>query len=370
MPDARIASSITEIGREAWDRLFVGELEAYDYLLTVERAGLSGFEYRYLVIEEAGRVLAGAPMFVTAYPLDTTLAAAGRRIVEGARRVFPGLLTLRLACLGSPCTEALPLGFAADVDEARKPELLRLLLDAFEAEAGRSRCGLMGLKDASEDQYPLWDTVAATRGYRRIAGLPVAHLDISFDSVDAYLAGRSAATRKDMRRKLRNRAKVRVEWRNDLDGVLDRVMELYRQTLERADMTFEDLTPAYFTGLSETMGGRVQYVLYWSGEELLAMNLLLSGDDVLVDKFFVMDGEGGRALDLYFLSWFANIEHCLQNGIGRYHAGAAAYEVKRRLGSTLTGMGLYFRHRNRALNGVLNLAAPLFAADTGVKAAA
>ncbi|MGV9006847.1 MAG: peptidogalycan biosysnthesis protein [Brevundimonas sp.] len=370
MLEARVITSIVAIGREAWDRLFPDEVESFAYLRAVEASGLDGFDWRYVVVVDAGQLLAAVPMFLTTYALDTTLGEVGRRMVAGARRVFPTLLNLPLACLGSPCTEMLPLGFSPETRPGQQPALLRLILDAFEAEAERAGAHLMGVKDVPACQEPLWNAVAVGRGYRGIAGMPVASLDIAFHTQEAYLATLSAATRKNMRRKLRNRAKVRLEWRHDLEGVLDETMALYRQTRDRADMQFEDLTPAYFSGVSEGMGEQAVYGLYWSGNDLLAVNMLLRGDDILTDKFFVMDGERGRELDLYFLSWFNNIDYCLEEGLARYQSGSAAYDIKLRLGSTLIGTSLYFRHRSRVINSGLNLVAPLFAADPTLRSVA
>jgi len=370
MLKARVVSSIVDIDREAWDCLFPDEVESFDYLQAVEAAGLEGFSWRYVVVEEAGRLVAAVPMFLTTYALDTTLGTFGQRMVAGVRRVFPDMLNLPLACLGSPCTEMLPLGFSPEAGASRQPALLRLILDGFEAEAAKNGARLMGIKDVPALQNPLWNAVAGARGYRAMAGLPVASLDIAFHTLEAYLETLSPATRKDMRRKLRNRSKVRLEWRHDLDGVLDQTMALYRQTRDRADMQFEELTPDYFSGVSTAMGERAVYGLYWSGSDLLAVNMLLRGDNILTDKFFVMDGERGRALDLYFLSWFNNIDYCLEANLARYQSGAAAYDIKLRLGSTLTGTSLYFRHRNRLMNRGLNLVAPLFAADSTLRPAA
>ncbi|CAN5370569.1 hypothetical protein BH10PSE2_BH10PSE2_04170 [soil metagenome] len=370
MRKTRVIGSIAGVGRDVWDPLFPGELEAFDYLWAVETSGLKGFVWRYVLVEDDGIVVAAAPMFVTTYPLETTLAKSGQRLVQGVRRVFPGLLNLKLASLGSPCTETLVVGFGPDLDPCEPAVLLGLILDAFEAEAVVAGAGLLGVKDAPLGQSDLWTAVACARGYRSISGLPVAALDIDFEDMETYLAALSAGTRKDMRRKLRNRSRIRVEWRRELDGVLDRVMALYRQTRDRAEMAFEDLTPAYFSNVAASMGDRAVYALYWEGETLLAANLLLLDDEVLIDKFFVMDGERGRALDLYFLSWFETVGECLRLGVKRYESGAAAYAVKLRLGSRLSPTTLYFRHRNRLLDRALGLAAPLFAAAPTLQAAA
>lgn len=363
MAEARVVTSIEEIGRDAWDALFVGELETFDYLLAVERSGLEGFHWRYVIVEENGRLLAAAPAFLTNYALDTTLSGGGKRLVAAARVLFPRALTLRLGCLGSPCTETVLLGFAPDLAARARISVLRCLHAGFERAAFDEGCSLLAVKDVPSGMQGLWSSVLNPRGYRPIPGLPVAHLDIDFENVDAYLARLSSGTRKDMRRKLRALERVRVEIRHDLDGVLDRVISLYHQTRTRAEMQFETLVPAYFTGVTSCMRERAFYVLYYSGDELLAVNLLLQGGDTLLDKFFCMDAERGRALNLYFLSWFTNLNFCLERGLKRYQSGQAAYENKLRLGSELTRTAMYFRHSNALINGALRLAAPLFAAD-------
>ena len=363
MPDVRVIDSLARVDAGAWDRLFPGALEGYDYLMAVEDAGLDGFRWRYLLLEEAGALLAAAPAFLTEYALETTLAGPGRRLAAGLRKVIPDALTLRLACVGSPCTETAMLGFDPGIADGRRPALLRQLLAGFERAAARERCGLLGVKDVAEDAAWLWDAAAEAGGYRAIASLPSANLDIDFASIEAYLARLSPGTRRDMRRKLRAFDRVRVELRSDVDDVIDRVMALYRQTRARAEMALEDLTPAYFQGVAARMGERALYVLYYEGDDLLGVNLLLQDGATLLDKFFCMDAERGRPLNLYFLSWFANVRLCLERGLSRYQSGQAGYENKLRLGSRLVRTANYFRHRNALLNGGLRLVAPLFAAD-------
>lgn len=369
MPEARIVETITAVGRDAWRRIFPGEIESFDYLLAVEQAGLAGFRWRYVLLEEGGRLVAAAPAFFTEYPLETTLNRTGQRVAAAIRQVFPDALTLHLACLGSPCTDTALLGFDPGADFARRLDLLRRLLAEFERAAKADGCGLLAVKDVPEDARDLW-AAALTARYRPVPGLPVAQLAIDFDSVETYLGRLSAGTRRDMRRKLRARQAVRVEVRHDLEGVIDRVMSLYGQTRSRGEMAFEELTPAYFTGALERLGENAICVLYYADEKLLAANLLLKNDDLLLDKFFMMDAEAGRSYSLYFLSWFQNLEFCLQEGLSRYQSGQAAYGNKLRLGSTLLRTSMYFRHRNPVLNGVLRLVAPLLSADLGGEAAA
>lgn len=363
MPELRIASSMSAVDRRRWDPLFPDAIEDADYLAAVENAELPGFDVRYVLVEEGGRLLAAAPAFVTAYALATTLSGRRREAVERVARLAPGGFALRLACLGSPCTEQAMIGFAPGLADVARGLLMLRILDGLADIARAERCGLMAVKDVASDDPTPWRLATAARGYQSLPGQPIAGLEIQFDSLDAYLATLGPGTRRDMRRKLRARGAVRVELRADVSECIEAVMALYHQTRARADMTFETLTPAFFLGVTREMPGRAFYALYFHGERLIAVNLLIARGDVLLDKFFCMDEAEGRPLNLYFLSWFTNVEICLRRGLRRYQAGQAAYENKLRLGCDLVRTRNLFRHRNALVHAALGCAAPLFGAD-------
>jgi hypothetical protein len=362
MLEARVATSIHEVGRAAWHSCFADGLEGFDYLSAVEAASLPGFAWRYVLVECGGTVIAAAPGFLTDYALDTTLNGTGRRLVAAARRLAPRAFTVRLAALGSPCTEDVSLGFAPGLGLDRRREALRVLLAAFEAAAADAGCGLLAIKDAPAADRRLWSGLERP-AYQLAPGMPVAELDIDFGDLDGYLARLSSATRKDLRRKLKALETVRIEVRGDIHGLESRVVELYRQTRARSNLQFEELTAAYFTGVLAAMPERALCVLYFVGDELIGCNLLLHDGRLLLDKFFCMESERGPAHNLYFLSWITNVRLCLERGLACYQSGQAGYATKLRLGSRLRGADMYFRHRQPLVNRALKWAAPLLAED-------
>jgi len=363
-PVAEAHSSIRSIGREAWNACFQGQVEDYDYLLTVEEAGIAGFEWRYITVVEDGRISAAMPAFLCLYALDTTLEeGAVRRAVRRVQRLFPNFMKLRLACLGSPCTETGAIGFHPEVPQERRAALLTELVSFFERHAVTEGCSLVGLKDIPEPTSAEFGATLSTRGYASIGGLPTAWLDVDFKTIDEYLARLSSGTRKDMRRKMKSFEQVRVEIRTEFGEFLPQVMALYHDTRNRSDWQFEELTSEYFEGILARMGGRSYCAFYFVEDTLLAANLIVHDDRIAIDKFFCMEGEKGRPYNLYFLSWFTNLRYCLDHGISRYQSGQAYYENKVRLGSKLTANAMFFRHRNPVLQGLLRLVSPLFSTD-------
>jgi GNAT acetyltransferase-like protein len=355
-----VVDSVTAFSRDDWDNCFPGEIENWNYYRSVEQAGIPDFSWQYFAVVENDRLLAVIPAFRTVYRLDTTAQGVLKRLLGVLARWLPKIMALPLLCLGSPTTEACRIGFAPGVADGEKRILLAMLIDRFRQFAREQRIGLLAVKDARDRDRPLWQT--ALTGFSRVAGLPTATLGVPFGSLDDYLKSLSRATRKDMRRKLRMEAAVRVESRTSIDDVIDRIAALYEETMARSELRFEQLPPAYFSAVLANMPGKARCVLYWHGENLLAFNLVLESREVLVDKF-VGASALARDYNVYFLSWMENVRHCVSVGIPIYQSGQAGYAVKVRLGSRLLLNWNYFLHANPALNAVLRLVAVLVRLD-------
>ncbi|TAN04993.1 MAG: GNAT family N-acetyltransferase [Rhodanobacteraceae bacterium] len=334
-----------------WNRLFPRELEDHAYLRAIEHAGLAGFRYLYFAVHDGGRLLAAAPAFVTDYRLDTTMDGGLRRVAAALARVFPRWLRIPMLALGSPVTERCQPGFAPDATAAERITALDAILGRMETVAAAEQLGMVAVKDAAADE-PAWRTVCPNHGLRALPGLPGATLDIPWRDVDGYLATLGAATRKDLRRKRRAGAKLHIEWRRDLAGITEDVQRLYRQTLAHAQFSFEELTPAYFGNVLAAMPGRAYCVTYTEGGQLLAFNLLLRGQNRLLDKFLGMDYTAMDRYHFYHVSWLENVRYCIEHGIGVYASGQGLQHEKVRLGSTLHANNLWYRHRNPFVDGV------------------
>lgn len=353
MITAHAFSSLQAIEREAWNDCFPGALEDWDYIMAVEKAGIEGFEWRYLTLFEGSTLIAAATAFTTSYRLDTTVQGISKRFTEQLNRVMPGLMHLHLYAIGSPVTEQCSAGTASHIAASERPALLARLLKLAHSDAAQLGIGLIAVKDVPSHDND-WAHSCKAAGFQSMPSLPSAMLPVPYGSVDSYLGSLGKSTRKDMRRKLRA-PEPRVEWRNNIDDVLPEVMRLYEATLERSDLQFERLPPAYFTGILEQLGDRALCVLYWVDDHLVAFNLVLIDEHRLIDKFFCHDLTLSRDYNLYFRSWVVNVDYCIRNNIALYECGQAGYASKIRLGCTFQNNTLFFRHRNRLINGVLKL---------------
>ena len=358
-----VARSVEEFSPAEWERLYAGELEGWHYYRAIEQAGLAGFEWRYFAVREGGRVRALVPAFITDYRLDTTLTGALRRITRVLTRLFPRLLVQRLLSLGSPIAEVCNIGFDPDCSAEEQALLLDIIMREVETHARSTRISMLAAKDAPAAHDALWAVTAAAHGLRRQPSLPTALLDLRFASLEEYLATLSRATRKDLRRKLKACATLRVEWRSNIDDVIDDVMRLYRATLAHAQFTFEELTPAFFTGVLRELGPRASCATYWLGDRLVAFNLVLHDGSTLLDKFLGMDYSVARRYNLYYFTWLQNVRYAIEHGLVVYQSGQGLHREKLRLGSRFSANWLWYRHRNLVLDVVFATFERLFRLD-------
>ncbi|MBF0544335.1 MAG: GNAT family N-acetyltransferase [Candidatus Riflebacteria bacterium] len=356
-------NSIEQIGRKAWNDCFPDELERFDHFLALEKSELPDFSWGYLILSQNEKTIAAVSLFFTEYSLETTVQGYYKNILISLKKLFPSLLTLKLICLGSPETEHCYLGFHPSIKESEKPRLLKKLLGAFEKKAKELGYSLLAIKDVPETLKPLWDQIASKRGFKSMTSLPTGILKIEFSSIEEYLKKLSYSTRKDIRRKMRKFKDLRVELKNNIDDVIGPMMEMYQDTKNRSEWTFEDLTEKYFSGALELMKECSLCVLYYAGEQPIGFNLLYLDQRRMIDKFFCMNSAIGRKFNLYFLSWMTNVKLCIEKGIKCYQSGQVGYENKIRLGSYLLPNWIYFKHRNPLINAILRLLSPIFEVD-------
>ena len=346
--------SITALSREAWNQCFIGALEDYDYCLALERAAIPGFTLCYYALHDSDALLAAFPVFFTDYDLATTADGMVKSILSriGAK--------LKLACVGSFATETALIAMHPQGTAQQKRQWFAQLLAFFKADAAAHKTKLLAFKDLNAANKTLFGELLAREKFTCVPGMPGAVSLIGFKSIEEYLAGLSAATRKDMRRKLKKQGDIRIAYTRDIEPHIESIYALYLQTRARSDLQFEELTRDYFREVAKSPNGLSS--LYFRGETLIGCNLMLAGHGRLLDKFFCMGGDG-QEHNLYFISWFANLQYCIDRGFTAYHSGQAGYETKLRLGSALEENWMYFHHRNGLANALLKLAAPLLAFD-------
>jgi hypothetical protein len=358
---ALVLSGIDRLPQAEWDACFPGEAEGWVYLKACGGP--------VAAVMDADGLLLAAPLFEMEYRLDTPFqegrAAAVARILS---RLLPGLMVWRLLGVGSALTERCPVALRPGLSAERRLWAMMAFLDLLEREAARRRARLLAFKDVAAPEADWLSPLLAEAGYATINSLPVAALDLrGLGEEAAYLQRLSAGTRKDIRRKLKAAsAQLRIEHRAEAGDLLPRIEALYESTRTQSSLhygDFEELPAGYFRTVPAALGDRARFVLYWVGDRLAAFNLLLLGDDRVIDKFLGMEYPLARDHNIYAVSWMENVRFALRTGRHLLQSGQTAYASKLRFGSVLVPSAIHVHCRIGPLNGLLRRLAPWLAFD-------
>ena len=104
-------------------------------------------------------------------------------------------------------------------------------------------------------------------------------------------------------------------------------------------------------------------VTYRHDGKLIGYNICFIENNALVDKYIGFDYPAAREFNLYYISWFYNLEYALQHGLKRYIAGWTDPKVKADLGATFTFTKQLVYIRNPLLRAILKRLSSHFESD-------
>lgn len=264
---------------------------------------------------------------------------------------------------------------------ANYPPLLNYqpLLDALLKEAKQRGAQLVIVKDVPENS-PLLSALENSKaeqliresvdaGALSVAGQALAYVPIDFLNIDEFLARMSKTRRKEFRKKLKDSAHVQIEELKCGDPkfadpeFLEALYKMYENVFAQSEIHFDVLSRSFFHDLLNNASGGGRVFLYSVDSRLIGYNICFVIGDRLVDKYVGFVYPDARNANLYFLSWFYNLEFALKNGLKFYIAGWTDPKVKAALGAkfTLTRHAVFIR--NPILRKILKPLRPLFESD-------
>jgi predicted N-acyltransferase len=279
------------------------------------------------------------------------------------------LLTWRTHFFGTTVTEYMP----APVGSSGQ-ELVRDMLQAW----GRDS-RLLIAKDIPE-QSPLLSEAERSAaealieackqaGFIMVAGQALAYVPVDFRDEDDYLSRLSSGRRKNIRRKLRSRADLRIEViatgdpRLNDSQFLNELYELYLEVYAQSEIHFDKLTAGFFAAVLQDASLDGHLFLYSAAEKLIGFNLCFIHKGMLIDKYVGFSYPAARDHNLYFVSWMENLSFAVSRQLTHYVAGWTDPEIKSFLGArfTFTQHAVYLR--NPILRRVMGRFASFFEHD-------
>lgn len=309
------------------------------------------------------------PAFLTKFDLRTAADKGVKKWLDRFNFIIPKPLTL---FVGTTVSEYALFPEGAKPEEIKKRAL---------GELRKRNAKFLIVKDIPADS-PLLDSVdnvfsrelAAQfekSGFFILQGQALAYVPVDFSSTEEFLAKFSKSRRKDFKRKLRSFDDVTVT--AVATGSLffddERVAFFYKlfiNVYDKSYIHFDKLTLAFFSRvLKDAENNGVVFVYRHSGN-IIGFNLCFRKGDALVDKYVGFVYPDAKEHNLYFLSWFYNLEYCVKEGLKYFIAGWTDPEIKAYLGAKFTHTQHAVFIRNPALRLMLGRFRGAFESDKKV----
>jgi hypothetical protein len=334
-----------------WKRALQNKCKDYRYYEIVEETLECGFEHYYLLLEDrSGNTRAIQPVFFVRQNLVEGLPGRIRSVVDGIRKIFPRLLTMRVLMVGCGAGTG-DLGIYHQNDEPWVANALQATLRTY---ARQNKASLVVFKDFPASYRSALETLRS-HGYARIPSMPITRLSLRYGNWDEYFRTLSKATRKDLRRKFRKAERapnIELEVRTDVTPVVDEIYPLYLAVHERSQLKFETLTKNYFRGIAQRMPDRARFFIWRQNGNIVAFSFCLVCGNAIYDECIGLDYRVALDLHLYFYTLRDIISWALQQGLKHYYSNPLNYEPKLHLDCELVPLDLYIMHANPLLNPI------------------
>lgn len=211
---------------------------------------------------------------------------------------------------------------------------------------------------------------AKETGFIVLQGQALAFVPIDFCSLDEYMQRFSKATRKNMRRKLKSLETLNISitrtgdsWFND-EQVVSNFYHLYENVYLQSEIHFDKLTFGFFKALLQSADNNGTIMIYRYEGKIIGYNICFVEANRLVDKYVGFEYPAAREHNLYFVSWFVNLDYAIKHQISTYIAGWTDPEVKKSLGALFTFTYHAVHIRNPFIRILLKPFTFLFESDT------
>ena len=356
---ATVTDAIPPEDYKVWVSGFAEYSVDHRYYEVVHESLRDQFAHYYLLLKDAGGMTrAIQPFLIVSQDLATGTPAAIRNLLARVRRRFPGFLKLRMLMVGCSAGEGDIVLEKQSRDIAWTVEALK---ESLTPVARRLKAMLIVFKDFPKIYRQSLDRLSRF-GFKRVPSMPATKLDLDFPDFEAYLKTRVGYTmRKNLRRKFRKTEghPIECEVVTDISPHVDEVYPLYRQTFDRSELKFEELTKPYLCELGRRMNDRARFLIWRREGRIIAFASTIVHEGVLRDNYIGLDYSVALEYHLYFVTWRDTIVWALKNGIHTYHSAPLNYDPKYHFRMELEPLDLYVRAPNGLVNAVFKWVLPL-----------
>ncbi|EJF89281.1 peptidogalycan biosysnthesis protein [Bartonella tamiae] len=313
------------------------------------------------------------PNFSAIFDLLTTMDEKDRKKIQAFPffKIWSRLTRYKALFIGTTVSEFVPFPSDLNLDNAARS--IR--------EYGQSNHSLIIVKDlpkscellTTEENIKNTEFLSALNreGFLTVEGQALAYVPIHHTSIDDYLQNFSKSRRKDFRRKLRSINDLKIDVIDNTHPLLEDAKtlnlfyRLYLQVYEQSEIHFDLLSEIFFQNILKANDKTRRVILYRTKDDkIIGYNICFIVNNMLVDKYIGLDYPAAIENNLYFVSWFYNLEYARKHHLDFYIAGWTDPEIKAYLGARF----VYTQHavfiKNPFLRWILKRFQHLFENDS------
>lgn len=361
MLSVEILDSITKVDRSEWDQLIDEDvLASHGWLKTVEESFVPNVRPQYLLIRDAGRLIASTACH-SSEPADRIFTPDdllyGRFKTLAAR--FRLSLLPALVC-GFPSGIGRDLLVSRSASATVRTLAIGKLLDSLEDIASEEGVSLF-FWNVFDNEFEVL-TQLKQRGFNKTRFFPACYLDVTWTSFDEYISHLKGFSRmpKNIRReiKMNRKAGISIERIQDVTPHQAELHDLANKHWFRYNQMPFPYRPDFFTRAQENLGPDVVVYGAFKASALIGFMLLLKGAHTGHVLEIGIDQNVSRREATYFnLGYYAPIRDTIGTRIKRLYFGSGLAELKIRRGCKRRDTHLLYRANSRVRNRMLR---PLF----------
>lgn len=311
------------------------------------------------------------PYFTTDFNLLTTLDIPVKKRIESVLgyQYWGKILHLPTCFVGTTVNEYTPLLSTADPSDQvalfknqNKQNSLCIIKDL------PIHSPLLTIEENEYSQKII--QAAEDIGFLSVEGQALAYVPIDFENREEYLGRLSKSRRKNLKRKLKSLDQLRVETLRTGDVAFQNaefrahLYQLFLNVYHQSEIHFDLLTAGFFDEILQNSLSNGIVFCYWKDEILVGYNICYEYRGNLVDKYIGLNYPLAIEYNLYFISWFVNLDYAKQHQLKFYIAGWTDPEVKAQLGAKFTFTQHLVWIRQPILRFILGKMRHLFEADS------
>ncbi|WP_448547469.1 aminotransferase class I/II-fold pyridoxal phosphate-dependent enzyme [Thalassotalea fusca] len=318
-----------------------------DFLSIVEESKINDLTYDYLLVEDNGKYVGKANLYLVDFDFSTTDQSLGN--ARGPIKYwYPEMLNFKVFEMG--LFTMIGDGYEACSPDYQIPVLDHVTDHMIERMAEMDSDYLL-IRDIPLNQYEEVAKVLQPKGFLPCSGFTNAVLYNHWQSFEEYVLSHPSKGRGKIRSALKYEEKfgLIVNITNHYAHLAGDMQRLWQNVNQNSkDYSREQLTESFFAATQKHLPENSEVITIEDNGKLIAFMYNLIGDDdyIMLDWGVDYSYEHYKQANLYRIASLISVRRMIELGKGRLELGITNYVPKTFLGATLEPLLFFVRHRH------------------------